>query len=175
MTHHNLDPWPIPKEKAPLYINEPRLIDESLRSIEQNMDIDPSEDNIRVYVPLDINRDAIIRRLNHIVYRYGEANEDNEMEFSIDVDMIISQLEIYDQLWFVREGPAKNTPVRNSPKTNDDEEILYEEGNHSNRGISLAEEIIKILEDIPDGCAEMFPFDAIDELSREYLGEPREP
>lgn len=165
MTHHDIDSWPIPKDKTPLYINEPRLIDESLRSIELNMDIDPAEDNIRVYVPLDINRNAIIRRLNHIIYRYGEANEDNEMEFSIDMDMIISQLEIYDQLWFVREGASKNTT--------DDYEVPHEERNHSDRGISLAKEIIEILEDIPDGCAEVFPFDTIDELSREYLGEQR--
>lgn len=151
MTHYNLDPWPIPKDKSPLYTNEPRLIDASLRIIEHEMDVDPAEDNIRVYVPLDINHDAILRRLSHIIYRYQESTEDNEMDFSLDVDMIISQLEIYDQLWFVREGSSKMNP------------------NHSDRGIALAKEIISNLENLPDGGAEMFPFDTIDELSREYL------
>ena len=27
MEHHTLDPYPVPKEKAPLYVNEPLLID----------------------------------------------------------------------------------------------------------------------------------------------------
>ena len=47
------------------------------------------EDNIRIYVPIDINRDSIIRRLNYIVSRYGEANEENETNFSEDVAMLI--------------------------------------------------------------------------------------
>ncbi len=38
----------------------------------------------------------ILRRLDNIIGLYGEAREDNEIEFSIDVGMIISQLEIYD-------------------------------------------------------------------------------
>ena len=28
--HHDLDPYPIPKEKSPLYINEPWLVDGSI-------------------------------------------------------------------------------------------------------------------------------------------------
>ena len=45
---------------------------------------------------MDLNRDAILRRLDRVIYQYGEANEDNEMEFGTDVEMILSQLEIYD-------------------------------------------------------------------------------
>lgn len=33
MEHHNLDPYPFPKEKAPLFINEPVLVDQSLAEI----------------------------------------------------------------------------------------------------------------------------------------------
>lgn len=80
---------------------------------------------------------------------YGEAREDNEIEFSIDVGMIISQLEIYDQIWFVRHMPKK--------------------GEHSREAKELVTEIIARLEDIPDGCAECFPFELIDELKQEYL------
>lgn len=72
-----------------------------------------------------------------------------EIEFSIDVGMIISQLEIYDQIWFVRHMPKK--------------------GEHSREAKELVTEIIARLEDIPDGCAECFPFELIDELKQEYL------
>ena len=106
---------------------------------------DAKEDNIRIYVPIDLNRDAILRRLDRIIEQYGEATEENEMEFSIDVDLIISQLEIYDQIWFVRHMPP--------------------EGNHSREAKSLVKEIITRLEEIPDGCAECFPFELIDELN----------
>lgn len=89
------------------------------------------------------------RRLDNIIGLYGEAREDNEIEFSIDVGMIISQLEIYDQIWFVRHMPKK--------------------GEHSREAKELVTEIIARLEDIPDGCAECFPFELIDELKQEYL------
>ena len=40
--------------------------------ISQNSD--PNLDNVRVYLPLDLNTKAILRRLRFIIYRYGEAN-----------------------------------------------------------------------------------------------------
>ena len=98
---------------------------------------------------MDLNRDAILRRLDRVIYQYGEANEDNEMEFGTDVEMILSQVEIYDQIWFVRHMP--------------------EEGEHSREGIELVKAIVERLEGIPDGCAECFPFGMIEELKREYL------
>lgn len=52
--------------------------------------------------PLDINEHAILRRLDSIIVFYGETNERNERNFSRNVDQIISQLEIYDQLCYVR-------------------------------------------------------------------------
>ena len=149
MKHHSLDPYPIPKEKSPLYINEPWLVDKSLLEYSTQREPDAKEDNIRIYVPIDLNRDAILRRLDRIIQQYEEATEENEMEFSIDVDLIISQLEIYDQIWFVRHMPP--------------------EGNHSREAKALVKEIVTRLEEIPDGCAECFPFELIDELKREYL------
>lgn len=146
---HSLDPYPEPKDKSPLYINEPWLIDKSLLEYPRHREPDEKEDNIRIYVPMDLNKDAILRRLDNIIGLYGEAREDNEIEFSIDVGMIISQLEIYDQIWFVRHMPKK--------------------GEHSREAKELVTEIIARLEDIPDGCAECFPFELIDELKQEYL------
>lgn len=80
-----------------------------------------------------------------------EATEENEMEFSIDVSMIISQLEIYDRVWFLRHMPKK--------------------GEHSQEAKELVRVIITRLEEIPDGCAECFPFETIDELKQEYLSD----
>ena len=98
---------------------------------------------------MDLNKVTILRRLDNIIRLYGEAKEDNENEFSIDVGMIISQLEIYDQIWFVRHAPKKEE--------------------HSREAIELVTEIIARLEDIPDGCVECFLVKMIDEIKQEYL------
>ena len=150
MEHHRLDPYPIPKEKTPLCINEPWLIDKSLLEYPPRREPDEKEDNVRIYIPMDLNRDAILRRLDRVIAHYGEATEENEMEFSVDVGMIISQVEIYDQVWFVRHMPDK--------------------GEHSNEAKELVREIIDRLKEIPDGCAECFPFDTIDELGHQQMG-----
>lgn len=42
-------------------------------------------------------------------------------------------------------------------------------GDHSKEVIALVEEFVERLEEIPDGCAEMFPFETIDTLREEYL------
>ena len=148
MEHHDLDPYPVPKEKTPLYVNEPWLADVSLLDyfefgLESN-----SEDNVRVYVPLDLNAKVILRRLDYVINRYGESTEKNEFHFSADVSMIISQLKIYDQIWYVRYMPK--------------------EGSHSEEATELAEAIVRRLEAISDGCSETFPFDIIDELKEEF-------
>lgn len=57
---------------------------------------DAETDNIRVYIPLDINRNAILRHLDVLIAKYGAANEKNEIEFSVEVGQLISQVEIYD-------------------------------------------------------------------------------
>lgn len=147
--HHTLDVYPIPREKEPMFINEPWLIDKTLLESCEEEDPDKEKDNIRVYVPLDLNHSAILRRLEAVIDRYGEANEENEMDFSIDVEGILSQVEIYDQIWHVRE--------------------YQETMRHSQRAVSLIKEIIVLLENIVDGGAECFPFETIEELRKEYL------
>lgn len=150
MDHHTLDVYPIPKDKAPLYINEPWLIDRSLLEISNgSAEPEQEQDNIRVYIPMDINKNAILRRLDMLIIRYGEANEKNEIDFSIDVDMLVSQIEIYDQIWYARH--------------------MTENSNHSREVVELVKEFIARLEEIPDGCAESFPFELIDTLRKEYL------
>ena len=154
MEHHDLDIYPIPREKMPMYINEPWLIDKSIRERAQlvtdfRKTPDENRDNIRIYVPLDLNKDAILRRLDSIIFHYGEANEANEFNFAQDVEMLISQIEIYDQTWFVRHIPESRV--------------------HSQEAKDLVKEFVAKLEEIPDGGAEIFPFEMIDRLKKEYL------
>ena len=149
MEHHDLDIYPIPKEKNALFINEPWIADKTILEYNRDSDIDQKADNVRIYVPIDLNKDAILRRLDRIIYHYGEANEDNEYEFSTDVKQLIAQIEIYDQIWFVRHMPK--------------------EGEHSKEAKALVKEFVKKLEEIADGCAERFPFETIEKLNTEYL------
>lgn len=37
MEHHRLDPYPIPKERTPLYVNEPWLADKTLLELPPDM------------------------------------------------------------------------------------------------------------------------------------------
>ena len=92
-THHTLDVHPIP-EKV-LFVNETQLADPT------ELPAGSPPDNIRIYIPLDLNHDAILRRLNGIYRRYGELTESNEFSISSEVYNLISQIEIYDQVWFV--------------------------------------------------------------------------
>ncbi len=133
MYHHTLDPYPIPKDKSPLYVNELWLIDKTLPDYHINSEQDNNDDNVRIYVPLDLNHDAILRRLDWLIVHYEEANEANEFEFANDVGRITAQIEIYDQIWSVRHMPEK--------------------GEHSIEAIALVEEVTRRQEDISDGCA----------------------
>ena len=94
-------------------------------------------DNVRVYIPLDLNKDAIIRRLDSLIYHYGEANEGNESEFRVDVNLLIFQIEIYDQVWYVRHMPK--------------------EGRHSKEAIELVKAFVKKLEKYQMGARNASP------------------
>ena len=146
---YNLDCNPIPRDEIPIYINEPWISDITLLDLLKSEQPDPEEDNVRVYIPMDISRDSILRRLEFIINKYGEANEDNEIMFSSEIEQVIAQFEIYDQIWMTWEG--------------------IEGAKHSNKGTEVIKAIIETLQDIPDGCAETFPFELIDELKAEYL------
>ena len=148
-SHHALDAYPIPKQKEALYINEPWLIDDSLLEYPINKEPEGQYDNVRIYIPMDLNRESILRRLRYVIAKFGAASEYNEAEYIIAVNQLISQIEIYDQIWF----------VRNIPKS----------GNHSLEARDLVIEFISILEDIPDECAERFTFDIIKELKEERM------
>lgn len=124
-------------------------MDATYREISESKDPEFEPDNWRVYIPLDLNKRAILRRLDHVIRRYGEASEKNEMSFSIDAEQLLYQVEIYDQIWYVRHMPKS--------------------GKHSVESIELMKEFVARLEEIPDACAEIFPFGLIDDLKEEYL------
>ena len=53
-----------------------------------------SDDNVRVYVPLDLNAAQILNRLQQIYQIMESPDDTNELEFSYQVGKLISQHEI---------------------------------------------------------------------------------
>lgn len=155
---HKLDVYPLPRDKQFLYINEPWVIDRSIYWETGTAPNEPEDepDNVRVYMPVDLNANAIMRRLRYIISHYRKATFDNEMKFSTDVAHIVYLIEIYDQVWFTR---AKQH------FTNEEGFII----GHSKEGVELVKKVIAELQEIPNIDAEMFPFDTIEELKKEYL------
>ena len=127
-----------PDREEVLYLNNPVLVDPTLCDIPEHV---PEDGTFRIYIPLDLSPSEILRRLRFVIRQYGEANEENEFSFSNDVNQIIRQIEIYDS-------------------------ILYSKTKE--HCTNLVKDFIEELERIPDGCAECFPFDAIDELKQDW-------
>ena len=148
--HHILDVYPEPQEKAVRFINESWLIDHTIDIVpDKRTPPEDEPDNIRIYVPLDLNRRAILRRLDDIIARYnGEATEDNEISFWLDVERLFMQVEVYDQYWYVRHIPK--------------------DCKHSAEATELVKEFIAHLEDIREIDFEMFPFRMIEKLKEEF-------
>ena len=160
--HHDLDIHPIPEQV--LYINDLAIADTAFyyETEKQHQEaltgktcaqggILP-DDNVRIYIPLDLNSDKILCRLQQIYRTLGSPDDRNEMNFWHEVRKIVEQLEIYDQVWTARD-------LGNSVKVKDHL--------HSKRGIELADSIIDILSE-NEGCAERFPYDIINELKAEF-------
>lgn len=160
---HNLDVKPVPENV--IYINE---LDFILPDVYENCDtlkrarsgVTVSDggvlpdDNVRIYLPLDINADSIMYQLGQFYSVFGEPTEDNESMFSNGVRKIINQLEVYDQFWYACE-------------INDAVQGKTEESCHSKRGLILAKKIVSMLKE-NEGIAESFPYAEIEELEQEY-------
>ena len=178
--HHNLDIKPIPEQI--IYINEPEItgmfcglgtiyLPNGNRLFEKNHDGDnaswyakQSPDHVRVYVPLDLSKDCILAYFRAILACFGRADEGNEMEFSSSIEQVITRLEIYDQVWYIREmsKPRKDDGAR----LNDPAQMPR----HSRHATEIARVIVdELLRVADDGCsAELFPYQTIDMLCREY-------
>lgn len=112
------------------------------------------DDNVRIYVPMDLNADIIMWQLYSLHGLLGYPTEKNESAYSSGVSKVISQLEIYDQAWAARKAG---------------ETVQNGDGGvrHSQQGIELAKQIVKYLE-CNEGDAECFPYDEIEELREEF-------
>lgn len=96
-----------------LYVNEMSLAGKAPYETKQDMDkaltgrtksnggILP-DDNVRIYVPMDLNADIIMWRLYSLHSTLGYSTEKNESAYCSGVGKVISQLEIYDQVWTAR-------------------------------------------------------------------------
>lgn len=143
---HVIDVQPVP-EKV-LFVNEPQFADQTAPGDGILSDREkPAEDNVRIYVPLDINREAILRRLRDVYWRYGFLTEANEFAVSREIDILVSQIEIFDQIWSAREGDCGN--------------------GHSQKATQLVKEVLKILM-TREGNGEIFPYELVETLCLEY-------
>lgn len=115
------------------------------------------DDNVRVYVPLDINEAYIIGELCSIYDRLGDVSEHNEYEYCLEVRRIITKLEIYDQIHTGRNMKNAVSPA----------EAGGVNGGHSQQGIAVARKIVKILESY-EGTAESFPYEIVAELNAAF-------
>ena len=61
------------------------LIDKTLSDHHTDSEPNNKDDNVRIYVPLGLNHNAILRRLDQLIFNYEVANEANEFEFVNDV------------------------------------------------------------------------------------------
>ena len=161
--HHKLDIHPIPENV--LYVNELSLAGkmpyETKKDYEEALSgkrkaeggILP-DDNVRIYVPMDLNLENIMWQLRSVYELLGYPTESNEFLYSIEVRKLISQLEIYDQVCVTRKVGQV---------------VQKEDGGvrHSQQGIKLARKMIEYLED-NEGSAECFPYDEVEELKKMF-------
>lgn len=94
-----------------------------------------------------------------MIGHYEEANERNEFDFCQNTEALLDLVKICDQFWKERE-PDQVLKI---------EKKKGPAALHSKKAVDLIQAFVDILEEIPDGCAEMFPFEMIDRLKREYF------
>ena len=100
--------------------------------------------------PLSDKSKSVLARLEKIIRLCGTATEMNETDFSIEVKRILQEAGLYKSQWDLKDKlPEKPIQV--------DEETR-----------NLMTAIIAKLKGIPDGGAELFPFELIDTLGQVY-------
>ncbi len=114
------------------------------------------DDNVRVYVPLDISEESILHELRTLYHTLGDPDDDNEFSFTNGMRKIYRKLDIYDEAMMERY-PEQIVHCKDESG----------EVDHSVQVIRIVEKMIQIMEE-NEGCAEMFPYDAIDTLRDEY-------
>ena len=168
--HHDLEIKPIPENV--LYVNDPFMgtIAEPYEKINEHEMAKTGktkeeggilpDDNVRIYVPLDLNRSQIMQELCLLYGMLGSPGYSNEVNLAILTEKVIQKLEIYDQVWVARD--AENAvQMKNG---------IY----HSKQGIALAQEIIDFMEEDAEfleedeAQADTSPYEIIDRLKDEW-------
>ena len=101
-----------------------------------------------VYYKIEVSPELILSRLHRLEMIYHMATESNEFCISDDVCHLLEQIAVWDRTMKRRDS----IKAKHHPDT-----------------IEFMREFIKALEEFPDGGAELFPFEMIDELTKEYL------
>lgn len=107
------------------------------------------EDNVRIYLPIDINAENIIRKLNRLYDQLGDVSEDNEWNYFIEVRKLIKFLTLYDSLLLEK----KETEI-----------IQIDDTVHAKLARETAREMVKIMME-NEGDAELFPYEECEELA----------
>lgn len=107
------------------------------------------DDNVRIYLPKDINSKSILADLNHLYIQFGDVGENNEFEYSIEVRKLIRFLEIYDSILLENQ---KIETVQTDGKV------------HTKLARETAQEMVKIMME-NQGWAELFPYEECEQLA----------
>ena len=151
----HLDHHPIPENNA-IYVNDLTLAAETPYQFQAEYEMaltgkKKSEggilpnDNVRIFVPMDLNGEDIMYQLCSLYDMLGTPSWQNENAYSLFVGRLINLLKIYDQYHSQRDSAA-----------------------HSREGVELARKIVKYLEENDSGTADDFPFAQIDELREAF-------
>lgn len=110
------------------------------------------EDNVRIYVPMDINQEQILFKLESIFDELGELTWRTESDYAVRVWQLMTLLKVYDQS-LIAQGSF--------PTVQTGETV------HSKLAIETAKKMCRILIR-NEGTGDTFPYDEIAELSQEY-------
>ena len=106
------------------------------------------EEHPPVYYKIEVSPELILTRLHRLEMIYHMATESNEYCISEDVQHLLEQIAVWDRTMKRRDS----IKAKHHPET-----------------IEFMREFIKALEEFPNGGAELFPFEMIDKLTKEYL------
>ena len=106
------------------------------------------EEHPPVYYKIEVSPELILTRLRRLEMIYHMATESIEYCISEDVQHLTEQIAAWDRTMKRRDS----IKAKHHPET-----------------IAFMREFIKALEEFPNGGTELFPFEMIDKLTKEYL------
>ena len=121
-----------------------------LNSFEFYKDIEEAKkqpDTYTVYVPMIINKEKIVGKLRGLIARLGDCDWRNEMDYQVETDKLIRQIEVFDEL--VKQESRVDTA-------------------HAEETVALVKDFVAILLQMTDDDGETYPYEEILELSKEY-------